>query len=104
MMTQMKYLSLKKMKSEQIEMDKFLQNATQHLVFKAMLPGAISTKRSKQFWKEAHFYSNIIPALERFEEAANVPETERIDAFARYFCSRLSLNPGKIQYCPIRKW
>lgn len=78
--------------------DYFLQIETLHLVVKAMLPGPVSVKESKKFLKEVHFYSNIVPTLEQFEASANIPETERIDAFARYFCSRLSLNPGEILF------
>lgn len=47
------------------------------------------------FVKEARFYSNIIPALEQFQETSKVPETDRIDAFIQCFGARLSLNPSK---------
>lgn len=47
------------------------------------------------FVKEAHFYSDIIPAIEEFECASNVPENEKIDAFIKCFGSRISLNPGE---------
>lgn len=48
------------------------------------------------FVKEASFYSDIIPAIEEFECASNVPRKERIDAFIKCFGSRISLNPGKV--------
>lgn len=44
---------------------------------------------------EIHFYSDIVPAIEQFEQNSNVPEIERIDAFVRYFGARLSMNPGE---------
>lgn len=47
------------------------------------------------FVKEAHFYSDIIPAFEDFECACNVPESEKIDAFIKCFGSRISLIPGE---------
>lgn len=47
------------------------------------------------FAKETHFYSDIIPAIEQFEQSANVPENERIDAFIPYIGSRFSLDPCK---------
>lgn len=74
----------------------YLQVETLRMVFKATLSGSISARKLKQFEKEVHFYSNIIPAVNQFQEAANIPEAERIDAFAQHFCSRLSLNSGKI--------
>lgn len=50
---------------------------------------------SVSFVKEAHFYSDVIPAMTHFEESLNVPEEERINAFIRCLGSRLSLNPSK---------
>lgn len=50
--------------------------------------------QSIHFMKEIHFYSEIIPAIERFQEIVNMPEHEKLDAFVRYFGSRLSLNPN----------
>lgn len=47
------------------------------------------------FEKEIQFYSTIVPAIEHFEEMENVPQIERINDFARYYGSRLSLNPSK---------
>lgn len=73
----------------------FLQIETVQLVIKKMLPGPVTIDNANQFSKEVHFYADIIPALEQSEKAANIPESERIDAFPRYFCSRLSLNSGK---------
>lgn len=49
--------------------------------------------QSDIFMKEIHFYSDIIPAIEQFQKIVNMPEMEKIDAFVRYFGSRLSLNP-----------
>lgn len=52
-------------------------------------------KKSSQVFKEMHFYSDIIPAIEQFEQITNVPTTERIDAFVKCFGSRMSSNPSK---------
>lgn len=71
------------------------------MVIKRMLPGPVTVDNAKQFAKEVHFYSDIIPALEEFEKISNIPETERFDAFGRYFCSRFLLNPGKSFVAPI---
>lgn len=49
--------------------------------------------QSQYFMKEIYFYSEIIPAIEQFQEIVNMPENEKIDAFVRYFGSRLSLHP-----------
>lgn len=49
-----------------------------------------------QFTKETHFYTDIVPVFKHFEELENIPQIDRIDAFLRYFGSRLSLNPSKI--------
>lgn len=46
------------------------------------------------FVKEAHFYSDVVPAIELFEQIRNVPENERINAFIRCIGSRLSLDPS----------
>lgn len=51
---------------------------------------------SLTFVKEAHFYSDIIPAIEVFENISNVMESERVDAFIRCFGSRISLDSGNI--------
>lgn len=80
----------------------FLQVETLQLVFKTTLSGSISARKLKQFWKEVHFYLDIIPAVQQFEEVANIPETERIDAFARHFGSRLSIDPGKVDVSTIQ--
>lgn len=45
------------------------------------------------FMNEIHFYSDIIPAIEQFQVIVNMPDNEKIDAFLRYFGSRMSLNP-----------
>lgn len=68
---------------------------TMQFVVKTTFAGIISPTQSKQFWNEVHFYSDIIPAIEKFEQSSNIPESDRIDAFVRYFGSRLSLNNGK---------
>lgn len=52
--------------------------------------GPYSPLQSLMFTNEIHFYTDILEALKRFEETANIPQNERIDAFARYFGSRLS--------------
>lgn len=46
------------------------------------------------FVKENRFYSEIIPAIKRFENDLNLPREERIDAFIRCIGSRISLKPG----------
>lgn len=69
---------------------------TLHLVFKTLKAGNVSSRKSRQFMNEMHFYGDIIPTLETFERASNVPKSDRIDGFGRYFGSRLSLDPGKI--------
>lgn len=46
------------------------------------------------FVKEVRFYTDIIPTIEQFEQDTNVPENERMDAFFRYFGSRISLDPS----------
>lgn len=66
------------------------------LVCKRTPGGSISASHSKQFLNEIYFYSNIIPAIKKFEEDSNIPHTERIDAFVQYFGSRLSLDSSKI--------
>lgn len=48
------------------------------------------------FVKEVRFYSDIIPAVEQFEQAANVPENERVDAFIPCLGSRFSLDPSEL--------
>lgn len=48
------------------------------------------------FVKENHFYSDIIPALEIFQQSANVPKHERIDAFIKCPGSRISLDPSRV--------
>lgn len=45
--------------------------------------------------KEVHFYSDIIPAIESFEQYANVPVSQRIDAFIESPGSRISLDSSK---------
>lgn len=51
---------------------------------------------SLTFVKENHFYSDIIPALEIFQQNSNVPHSQQIDAFIRCPGSRISLNSSKI--------
>lgn len=48
------------------------------------------------FVKEVRFYSDIIPALEEFEQTANVPAEERLDSFIRCIGWRFSLNPSEL--------
>lgn len=69
----------------------FFQIETRQLVCKTMIG---PNQDPKQFLKELHFYSEIIPAIERFERDANVPQTERIDAFVPYVGSRSSIDPS----------
>lgn len=58
-----------------------------------MRPDQDIAVQSKTFMKEINFYSDIIPAIEQFQEIVKIPKSERIDAFIRYFGSRLSLQP-----------
>lgn len=58
-----------------------------------MRPGGDIALQSMIFMKEMNFYSNIIPAIEQFQDIVKMPENEKIDAFIRYFGTRLSLNP-----------
>lgn len=74
------------------------QFETLHLVCKTVRKLYFRTdpyqiSRSTFFMKEIHFYSDILEAIKQFQEITNIPKNERIDAFARYFGSRLSLNP-----------
>lgn len=64
-------------------------------VGKTTFPGQITPTQSKQFWNEMHFYSDIVPAIEQFEQSKNIPETDRVNAFAQYFGSRLSSDDGE---------
>lgn len=73
------------------------QSETLHLVSKTTITNPYLIEMfqpSLTFVKEAHFYSNIIPALEYFQQISHVPETEKINAFIRYSGSRISLNPS----------
>lgn len=74
------------------------QIETLHLVCKTMNSGLVSSKQSIQFSNEMHFYADILPAIQQFEQSKNIPENERIDAFVRYFGSRLSLNSSMIYF------
>lgn len=72
----------------------YLQSNTLHLVTKTAVTNAYLIdifQPSLTFVKEVHFYSDIIPAIESFEEIADVPENERIDTFIQCFGSRISL-------------
>lgn len=76
----------------------YLQSVTFHLVTKTLITdplwnGVLQPYLS--FLKEAHFYSDVIPAIEQFERDANVPEAERVNAFIRFFGCRLSLDTSK---------
>lgn len=71
----------------------FFKVETLQLAFKTMHPDRDIAGQSKIFMKEINFYSEIIPAIEQFQEIVKIPKSERIDAFIRYFGSRLSLNP-----------
>ncbi|XP_055317996.1 uncharacterized protein LOC129576655 [Sitodiplosis mosellana] len=79
-------LEVKLLQNDSFEID------TLKLVCKTPAGVSISSSHSKQFSNEMHFYSVIVPAIELFEQNANVPKTERIDAFVRYFGARLSLD------------
>lgn len=70
-----------------------------HLVTKTAVtnPYLVSIfQPSVTFVKEIRFYSDIIPAIEAFEQISNVMESECVDAFIRCFGSRISLNPGNL--------
>ncbi|XP_055321212.1 uncharacterized protein LOC129577737 [Sitodiplosis mosellana] len=49
-------------------------------------------KPELSFVKEVHFYANIIPAIQQFEQCTNVPEAERLNVFIQCLGSRISLN------------
>lgn len=70
------------------------QIKTLHLVYKTT-PLILNERSTSDFTKEIQFYSVIVPAIQHFEKIENVPKIERIDAFPRYFGSRLSLNSSK---------
>lgn len=53
-------------------------------------------KPAISFVKEVRFYSDIIPAVEQFEQASNVPEIERLDAFIQCLGWRISLDPSRL--------
>lgn len=72
-----------------------LQVQTLQLVCKIALKDVDVVKQSERFVKEINFYSNIVPAIKQFERNANIPKYKRIDAFVRFFGSRLSLDPRK---------
>ena len=59
-----------------------------------MLPDRNIAMQSRIFTHEINFYSEIIPAMEEFQEIVKMPENEKIDAFLQYFGSRMSLNPN----------
>lgn len=76
----------------------FLQFQTLHLVCKTTITNPYLVEMFQPditFVKEAHFYSDIIPALEQFQEESKVPYADRIDAFIRCLGSRISLNTSK---------
>lgn len=76
-----------------IETNQFnFQVETLQLVFKTMRSGAVSARKSVQFMNEVYFYSEIVQAIMQFQTIVNMPENEKIDAFVRYFGSRLSLD------------
>ncbi|XP_031617493.1 uncharacterized protein LOC116337236 [Contarinia nasturtii] len=63
-----------------------IENNIRNLVIKTPVTNPFLAeffKPTVTFVKEVHFYSEIIPALEQFEEIANVPREERLDAFQR---------------------
>lgn len=73
------------------------------MVCKAISPKTDLDRSLTIFAKEIHFYSDIVPAIEKFEEIENVPQIERINAFAQCFGSRLSLNPSKV-ISSMKRW
>lgn len=79
-----------------VKLNKFFvcfQIKTLQIVLKTMRSNPVSARQSQQFMNELYFYSDIVQAIEQFQGLVNVPENEKIDAFVRYFGSRLSLNP-----------
>lgn len=76
----------------------YLQSVPLHLVTKTLITDPLWNgvlQPYVSFLKEAHFYSDVIPAIEQFERDANVQEAERINAFIRFFGCRLSLDTSK---------
>ncbi|XP_031633861.1 uncharacterized protein LOC116347425 [Contarinia nasturtii] len=73
------------------------ENDIYNVVIKTPVTNPILAKVFKPavtFVKEVRFYTDIIPALEQFEEIANVPLEERLDAFIPSLGWRFSLNPN----------
>lgn len=78
---------------------RYLQSESLQLVVKTPVIGAYLTELFKpaiSFVKEVRFYSDIIPAVEQFEQASNVPQDERLDAFIKCLGWRISLDPSKL--------
>lgn len=74
------------------------QNEVLHLIAKTVIVNPLWNEMFQPFMsfeKEAHFYTEIIPIIEQFEQNANVPQDERIDMFIRCFGCRTSLDPSK---------
>lgn len=46
------------------------------------------------FVKEVRFYTDIIDAIEKFEQISNIPSCERMDGLIKCLGSRISLDPG----------
>lgn len=70
----------------------FSQVETLELTFKAMRLDRDIAPQAALFMKELNFYTEIIPAIEQFQEIVGMPENEKLDAFVRYLSARLSLN------------
>lgn len=73
-------------------------NEVLHLVAKTSVQNPFLVKvfqPALSFVKEAYFYSDIIPSIERLGQAAKVPDDERIDTFINCLGSRISLDPSK---------
>ncbi|XP_031633860.1 uncharacterized protein LOC116347423 [Contarinia nasturtii] len=71
------------------------ENDIYNVVMKTPVTNPILAKFFKPavtFVNEVRFYTDIIPALEQFEEIANVPLEERLDALIPCLGSRFSLN------------
>lgn len=71
-----------------------------HLVVKTPVTSPYLAELFKpaiSFVKEVRFYSDIIPAVENFEIASNVPIDERLDAFIQCSGWRISLDSSKLR-------
>lgn len=68
------------------------------MVIKTLNSNNVTTRKSRQFSNEMHFYEDIVPTIQQFEQVANVPESDRIDAIVQQYGSRLSLDSSNLKF------